>query len=112
MSDQLTASGRYGDLIRIATPDAAVFLRQQAGAWRPHAGTFDDWTVSYSELRDGLPYRLRIDSMPGRTPAAALSLTVTDLVRNPSLPPAAFVVAVPADATPMTLDELRSWRTR
>jgi len=112
MSDQMTGSGRYGGVIRITTPDADVFLRQQDGTWRPHAGTFDTWIVSYGDVRDALPRSVRIDSAPGHAPAASLSLTVTDLISNPSLPAAAFVVAVPGDATPMTLDELRSWRSK
>jgi outer membrane lipoprotein-sorting protein len=59
--------------------------------------------VEYSKPVNGLPRLIRLRS----DPRADLTLDLSQLDLNVPLEPAAFKVDVPADARPLTLDELR-----
>ncbi len=59
--------------------------------------------VEYGKPMNGLPRLIRLRS----DPRADLTLDLSQLDLNVPLEPAAFKVDVPADARPLTLDELR-----
>jgi hypothetical protein len=96
-----------------------AFLRQDGGEWRlmaaAHAGgdaAGREWTVEYGEFVSGFPARIRLREQAGTAagsePGTDLTLRVSQREVNVPIVPAAFDVAIPPDARPMTLDELRS----
>ena len=88
---------------------ATVYLRQQQGRWRIAAGRLPGLEVQYDQFEGGLPRQIEILSNPNETSAVPvdLSLALSDVSTNIALNPAAFTIDVPADAVPMTLNELR-----
>lgn len=96
--------------------DVTVFLRRESGAWRlraaSHAGAAGtSWLVEYQDFASGFPatVRLREGGATGQGDATSADLTLRISQRdvNVAVEPAAFSVASPAGAAPMTLDELR-----
>jgi hypothetical protein len=93
-----------------------AFLARDGGAWRIAAGSRDagpgggSWSVSYSAFISGFPGSVIVRHEPSGGPAAgatSLTLLVSQLETNVPIDARAFDVAVPADAQPLTLDELR-----
>ena len=99
---------RYGDLIAIGGPDARVFLSTTAGRWRLAAAQLSGWLVDYRPTAEPWPGELRIRSTADGRPAISLSISQNQVEVNTSIPAAAFSVAVPAGASPLTLDDLRA----
>jgi hypothetical protein len=92
---------------------ATVLLRRPAGAWRVEGGSLEGVGIEYRAFESGRPSRVRlrrplpgVEPAPG-TPTANLTLAISQVEINVDLPPNAFTVDVPADAVPLTLDELR-----
>lgn len=91
-----------------------AFLAQDGGGWRIAAGHRDgaagaaSWSVSYAAFTSGFPGSITISQEPADgAPAAALTLQVSQRETNLPLDGRAFDVVVPADALPLTLEELR-----
>lgn len=85
-----------------------AFLRQAGGRWRIEAGSLPGLTVEYREFDGRRPRRVRLHAQPaGGTATSDLTLTISQVETNVALPDTAFSVDVPADAVPLTLDELR-----
>jgi hypothetical protein len=105
---EATAAERFGSIVQVSTGDAMVFLVEQAGTWRPRAGTFDGLFVDYLRAEGGYPREIRITSEPGRSPAVDLTIAVRSLEINPVFTDAEFKVSVPPQAVPASLDELRA----
>jgi outer membrane lipoprotein-sorting protein len=62
-------------------------------------------SVLYSDVVSGRPSRLRLQA--SGTPAADVTVRLSDMNINVPLEPEVFVVDVPADAQPLTIEELR-----
>ena len=88
-----------------APGDRTVLLRQQGGAWQLAAVDAPGWRADYRAIQNGVPREVRLRSDDGQVDFTA---AVQQLEMNTAIDAAAFDLAVPADATPMTLDELRS----
>jgi hypothetical protein len=89
---------------------ATVYLRQASGHWRIEAGSLPGLAIQYGDFDGARPRRVRLRAQPTsleQGPAADLTLTIAQADINVELPEQAFTVRVPADATPLTLDELR-----
>jgi outer membrane lipoprotein-sorting protein len=87
---------------------AAVFLRQIDARWRVAAMSHGPLTIHYGEFASGRPSMIRIRTTPAGTGAATdLTVRPSQVEINVALAPAVFEVEVPADAVPLTLDELR-----
>ena len=92
-----------------------AFLARDGDAWRIAAGQRDAgsggaaWSVSYAGFTSGFPGTVTIRQEPsGGSPAAtALTFLVSQVEANVPIDARAFEVAVPADAQPLTLEELR-----
>ena len=96
------ASGRHLWIHR--TPASA----RGAGGWRLVAVNAGPLTVEFSEHVGTQPGRLRIRRAPGPGVAALdVGLALRQVERGVDLPDATFVVEVPADAVPITIEELR-----
>jgi outer membrane lipoprotein-sorting protein len=104
-----TATGgrRYpGDVTAITLKDqATAFVRAVNGASRIISAQRPGLIVEYEDFANGLPRKIRLSR--DDSPQADLSLTLSQVELNTSLAPSAFTVDVPADARPITLDELR-----
>jgi hypothetical protein len=85
---------------------AVVYLARSGGAWVVRAARRDGWQVEYAAWVGGYPRSVALRSAD---PSSAVDLmaTVNQLEANIEIPAGAFTVDVPADAAPVTLDELR-----
>jgi hypothetical protein len=92
-----------------------AFLSRQGQAWRIAAGHRSAspggpaWSVSYASFSVGFPGSITVSQDPADGSAAAVLLTlqVSQLEANVPIDPKAFDVAIPADAVPLTIEELR-----
>jgi hypothetical protein len=86
-----------------------AYLRRQEGGWHVVAGTYQRVTVEYSSFVNMMPQVVRVRST-GAAGApqidADLSVTLRQVEINGALGSQAFVLDVPQDAAPLTLDEL------
>lgn len=86
---------------------SSVFLRRVGDAWQVVAGRRDGWQVEYPEWQGRLPSSVRLRSdAPGV--AVDLATSISQLETNGDIDATAFTVDPPADATPLTLAELRA----
>ena len=95
---------------------ATAFLVRDRASWhiaagrREAAGGLGAWSASYGAFSAGFPgsITIRQDLTDGGS-YAALTLQVSQLETNVPIDDRAFDVAVPADAQPLTLADLRRW---
>lgn len=110
LSDQAApADGRqWGGGWKAVTigPDRVAYLRIQNGQPVLTAADYGAWHVDYSGHAAGFPRIVRV-RRAGDT-AIDITARVEQLEVNTQINPLAWVVDVPSDADPMTLDELRS----
>jgi outer membrane lipoprotein-sorting protein len=85
---------------------ASVYLERQAGQWRLRAGRRNGWQIEYTPSPGAFPQAVRLQSTSADV-AVDLTTSISELVTNEDIDPAAFRVDAPADARPLTLDELR-----
>jgi len=99
---------------------STAFARRDGQAWRLMSGsTRPDadgaagrpWLVAYSEFLAGMPAIVRLSRAPadtsGTDPGGYMTFRLSQVEANASIDPAAFSVAVPDGAAPLSLDELR-----
>jgi hypothetical protein len=79
-----------------------VYLRRVDGRWRVGAATRHTLTVQYGDFAKGSAATVYV-----RTPQADLALRLSQLEINGPIDPRAFQQDIPADAQPLTLEELR-----
>lgn len=89
--------------------DTTVFLRQIEGQWRVAAARRAALTVHYADFTSGRAATVRVwtGSADGSAGAAELTLKMSDVEIDVPLESAVFDLAVPPDAMPLTLEELR-----
>lgn len=115
-----SARGFAGGWVSVDSGSTTTWLQQVGGIWRLMAasrrtdrGLVGPLEVRYADVVGGRPSTIRLrtlaDDSVGGPQAASMDLTIrlSQVDINTSLDPEAFEIAVPADATPMTLDELR-----
>jgi hypothetical protein len=107
-SDAMDEAVRYGDLLRVVSGDATVFLEERDGVWRAQAGDAPGLRVDYQAMESGRPRRIALRSVSGAEPSVSIVLRVDEAEINRPLPPSVFTVRVPDTATPMSIDELRA----
>jgi outer membrane lipoprotein-sorting protein len=112
-SSTVSGGQQFGDHWRMLRDGSrSIYLNRtaQTGPWRLAAvvhqgGTTPEWRAEYGDFVAGLPRTIRfVSSNPDRF---NLRLQLRDIELNPALGPDAFVIRVPATATPITLEELR-----
>jgi hypothetical protein len=86
-----------------------AYLRRDQGRWRIVAGVTADLEVQYGQFDGDWPRQVHVFSRADRPSAVPVDLTLalSDVSINVTLPAAAFAVDVPPGAAPMTLAELR-----
>ena len=97
-------------------PDRVAYLRLQQGRPVVVAADYGPWHVDYAEHLSGYPRVVRVRrglglrslGEGGGDATTDVTARVGELEVNTTINPLAFTLAVPSDADPMTLDELRS----
>jgi outer membrane lipoprotein-sorting protein len=104
-----TGGRRYpGDLTAIELKDQAIaYLRNEKGTPRIVSAHRPGLIVEYLEYANGLPKKIALRNDTAKSAGAELTLTLSQIELNTQLGPQAFTVDVPADARPITLDDLR-----
>ena len=108
-------SGPGGWLAMSLAGGIRAFLARDGANWRIAAGHRDAgagtaaWSVSYAAFSSGFPgsVTIRQDPTGGGQSATALTFEVSHVEANVPLDTRAFDVVIPADAQPLTLEELR-----
>jgi hypothetical protein len=84
---------------------ARMYL-QRMGTWQVRAGRRDGWEVDYPMWHGTFPQTIRLRSVS--EPANVdMTATLSQIQVNVDINPSAFTVDVPADASPLTIEELR-----
>jgi outer membrane biogenesis lipoprotein LolB len=86
--------------------DRVAYIRTQQGRPVVVAADYGPWHVDYSEHVSGYPRVVRVRRSGDAT--TDITARVGELEVNTTINPLAFTLAIPPDADPMTLDELRS----
>ncbi len=83
-----------------------AYLRQQQGSEVVVAADYGPWAVDYGQHSNGWPREVRVRRRDGTS--VDVTARLAELETNVPIDPRAFSVDVPADAVPMTLDDLGS----
>jgi outer membrane biogenesis lipoprotein LolB len=86
--------------------DRLAYVRRVQGVPMVVAADYGPWHVDYSEHLSGYPRAVRVRRAGDAT--TDVVARVGELEVNTTINPLAFTLEIPADAEPMTLDELRS----
>ena len=91
-------------------PERVAYLRTVQGRPVLVAADYGPWHVDYSQHASGFPRVVRVRRGGAAAKADTIDITarVEQLEVNTQINSRAWVVEVPSDADPMTLDELRS----
>jgi len=87
-------------------PGRVAYLRPRQGQTVVVAADYGPWRIDYTEHTGGYPRVVRV--RPSGDTSTDVTARIGDLQVNVAIDPRAFVVEIPSDADPMTLDELRS----
>lgn len=106
----MTGAVRYGDVVALETTGGRLFVARAGNVWRPRATVTDALEVDYRQFLGGWPSELVLWTAAGVTPVARLHMRLDNVQINSfTMDDRAFTVEeVPADAVPVSLDELRA----
>jgi hypothetical protein len=101
------AVGEEWMLVDLGDMGGLAYLKRRT-TWTPTAVVRDRLRVVFDEWRGQQPGLVRLESVgaPGRA-SFELALRPSQVERNVTLPASAFSVEIPADAEPITIEELR-----
>jgi hypothetical protein len=87
---------------------SVVHLEQDAGQWRIAGATREAFEVRYANFVSGRASTIRLRTVAGDASVRTdLTIRLSQVDVNQAIDPRAFAPEVPADARPLTLDELR-----
>jgi hypothetical protein len=92
--------------LSFASDRSTVYVRERSGTWSIVAIERPALRVDYSQVAGAQPGTIHLRD-PAPAPRFDLSLAMSQVEINVEIPKEAFVVKVPDDAAPMTLDDLR-----
>ena len=104
------ANGRMftNDWAAVDIGGTVTYLRRVEGQWRVGGAVRGGLTLTYDTFAGGRPGAISIRSTRDRGEQVAdIRLRVSGLEVNTAIDPKAFALDVPADADPLTLEELR-----
>jgi hypothetical protein len=87
-------------------PDRVAYLRSRQGQIVVVAADYGPWRIDYAGHTNGYPRIVRVRRSGDTT--TDVTARVGQLEVNTEIDPRAFILEIPSDADPMTLDELRS----
>ncbi len=105
-------SGRMytNDWAAVDVGETVTYLRRVEGRWRVGGATRAGLTLTYESFASGLPASINIRSTGGQAAGALVAdirLRVSGLEINVPVDPKAYELEVPADADPLSIEELR-----
>ncbi|MCA1561692.1 MAG: hypothetical protein LC753_00725 [Acidobacteria bacterium] len=108
-SETPTAGRMYGKgWAAVDVAGTTAYLRQADGRWVMQAAVRGPVTVEYQDFASGRPATIKLRTSPTPPGAAAdLTLRLSQVEINVPLAAEVFRVDVPANAAPLTLEELR-----
>jgi outer membrane biogenesis lipoprotein LolB len=111
-SDVTAAGTRYEDIVAVTTGDRQrLYFRAAGEGWQVAAAELPGLIIDYAVRKSGpWPARLRASSSGDQGVPIDLTITQSQVVANESFPDGAFTLTPPANAIPLTLDELRRAR--
>jgi outer membrane lipoprotein-sorting protein len=101
---------RYGpDWAGFTVADRKVYVRQREDAWQLAAIVLPAMTAEYAAFEDRQPATVRLIGKVAAEDRGRVDVTLalSQVEVNVTVPDEAFTVKVPPDAAPLTLDELR-----
>jgi hypothetical protein len=103
------ARGRAFDrgVTAVDVGEAVAYLQQVDGRWRLLAAVRGALDVRYADFAAGRPSSIRLRTSGGGAAPTDLTVRLSQVDINEPLGPEVFRVAVPSDATPLTIEELR-----
>jgi outer membrane lipoprotein-sorting protein len=105
---QPTGGRGFGaDWVAVDAGDAVHWLRQIGGTWQLAASTRGALDVRYTDYAAGRPGTVRLRTTTREGPTTDLTIRLSQVDLNEPLDASVFEVEIPADAVPLTLDELR-----
>jgi outer membrane lipoprotein-sorting protein len=87
--------------------DATTWLQQVDGAWRIIASTRDQIDIRYADFAGGRPSTIRLRTSAKDDHTTDLTIRLSQVDVNETLDAAVFEIEIPADAVPLTLEEVR-----
>lgn len=107
MTGRPTSATEHGELTRFVFDDGEVFARRTGSGAQIVAGLARPFLIEYLE-RGGLwPRRVRISRAMPNGAGVELTLSLSQVETNVTLPAEAFTIAVPPGTQPMTVEQLR-----
>lgn len=108
----VAANGRMftNDWAAVDVGETVTYLRRVEDRWRVGGATRAGLTLMYESYTSGLPASIAIRSSgspPGDVLVADIRLRVSGIEINVPVDPKAFALEVPADAEPLSIEELR-----
>jgi len=91
------------DWTAVDSTQGTTYLRRVEGRWRVGGVVRGQLTVVYADFAGGLPATVHIRTAD----VADITLRISQLEINTTIDPKAFQVEVPADAVPLSLEQLR-----
>jgi hypothetical protein len=110
MRDMPTSATAHGDITRLVFADGEAFIRTRGPQMRIVAARARSFLIEYpDEVASGpWPRRVRISrQMPGDQ-GVDLTIDLSQIETNITLPPEAFTIDVPPGTMPMSLQQLRA----
>ncbi len=86
--------------------DARLYLQRQANAWQLRAARRQGWQIEYPMWAGGFPQSVRLQSEDSAV-MVDVTAALSQVETNVDLDDAAFTVNVPANAQPISIEELR-----
>lgn len=105
--DAMPEVSRIGGHLRLTTADREVYLSRRRGMWQVEGGVLAGLAIGYGDHSGEWPTDVVITSQAGSSNAIAIKIGIEQVATSP-LPDTTFVVAVPPDAVPLKLEELRA----
>jgi outer membrane lipoprotein-sorting protein len=95
-----------GGSVAVTTGQSTTYLRRAGDAWQIIGATRESLSVFYSGVQNGRPAVVNLRAGSGGS-TADIVFRLSEVEINPTLDPQTFQQQVPAEATPLTIDELR-----
>jgi hypothetical protein len=108
MQETPTAGHSYANgWVAVEFPDHVAYLQRLGDRWRVFAMTRQTLSVFYADFESGRPATIRLRVEEAARVTADITLRVSQADVNTALDASAFAATLPADAEPLTLEELR-----
>lgn len=106
-ASSFSRAARFADVIAVTTPNARVFLQKRAAAWAVTAAEISPLLFDYRVMDGAWPARIGITSEAASPLLIKMSVALSQVETNTQIAASIFTAHPPADAIPLTLEQLR-----